>query len=80
MDEWIRTLLGAAGGGLAATWGMLGWTNGRIRKLEFDRVKPEDCLARHAAIDRTQKAMWESINKTAENVAWIRGHLEKNER
>lgn len=75
MDEFVKYLLGAAGGGLTMMWGMLLWTNGRIRRLEMHRVTPEDCIARHITMIESNEKMWREIGRIAEGVARIEGYL-----
>ena len=73
--EFAKWLLSTVGGGLAATWGMLRLTNGRIRKLEIDRVTPADCQRNVATIRAAHVEMWSDIKRIAEAVARIEGRL-----
>lgn len=74
-EEFAKWILSAAGGGLACTWGMLRWTNGRIRKLEMNRVTPEDCHRHIAAISEIHKDIWQELKQVSEAVARIEGYL-----
>jgi hypothetical protein len=75
MDEIVKMLLSAAGGGFVATWGMLGWTNGRLRQLEIHGVTSGDCNGRHNILDNTAREMMTEIKVIAESVARIEGAL-----
>mgnify|MGYP001571140885 CR=1 FL=1 len=73
----MQALLSATGGGLAAMWGMLRWTNARIRKLELHHLTPQT-LADHIQQDsELRRAMWTDIKAIAQAVARIEGYLDK---
>jgi len=75
----IEYLLSATGGALLATWGMLKWTNGRIRKLEMERVTPADCESRVKIIASIHQEMWADIKQIAKAVARIEGRFENED-
>ena len=75
-EELSNYLLSAAASGLAVTWGMLRLVNGRIRKLEINRVTPDDCRRQIEAITSSHRILWQEVRKVSEAVARIEGYLE----
>lgn len=78
LSDFATWMLSVAGGGLAATWGMLKWTNGRIRRLEINTVRESDCQLHLREIHAIHDDIRKELQRIGEAVARVEGYLQRN--